>query len=174
MMMQKYIFVSFLNEIAEIGRRNEIDLSQKTVSLIISARDIHTFREAAEELFSEFCDRIQERRKRDRNDEASRICNYIREHFAEYDLSMDRVAEEVGVSLPAVRKAVQERTGKNYKDYLIYLRVEYAKLLLVKESLTVAEVCEKVGYGNISYFIKAFKKMTGVTSAVYRNQACSG
>jgi YesN/AraC family two-component response regulator len=32
----------------------------------------------------------------------------------------------------------------------------------------VAEVCERVGYGNISYFIRLFREVTGVTPAKYR------
>ena len=53
---------------------------------------------------------------------------------------------------------------------MIYLRIEYAKGLLEKGKLTVAEVCEKVGYGNISYFIKVFRETTGMTPAVWRDQ----
>ena len=83
-------------------------------------------------------------------------------------MSIEKAAENMHVSTSLVREAVYQHTGKMYKDYLIYLRIEYAKELLLKEELPVAEICQRVGYGNVSYFIKLFKEMTGVTPAKYR------
>ena len=74
----------------------------------------------------------------------------------------------MGVSKEAVRKAINNQTGKLYKDYLMYLRIEYAKILLLQENMTAEEVCQKVGYSSISYFTKLFKKETGVTPAKYK------
>ena len=54
------------------------------------------------------------------------------------------------------------------QDYIIHLRIEYAKELLTKEGYTVAETCQHVGYGNISYFIKLFRETTGLTPAQYK------
>ena len=82
---------------------------------------------------------------------------------------MEGVAQACGVSPAFVRTAVQKHTGRSYKDYLIELRMEYAKKLLAEEGLTVAETCQRVGYSNISYFIKAFKAQNGVTPANYKN-----
>ena len=67
-----------------------------------------------------------------------------------------------------VRQAVLIYTGKLYSDYLIYRTIEYAKVLLQQENFTIAEVCQQVGYGNVSYFIKIFREITGVTPAKYR------
>ncbi|MBO5069404.1 MAG: helix-turn-helix transcriptional regulator, partial [Roseburia sp.] len=73
-----------------------------------------------------------------------------------------------GVSKEKVRNAIHNQTGKMYKDYLMYLRIEYAKILLLQENMTAEEVCQKVGYSSISYFTKLFKKETGVTPAKYK------
>ena len=56
------------------------------------------------------------------------------------------------------------------RDYLIYLRIEYAKELLGQENISVADLCRKVGYGNVSHFIKLFREVTGVTPAKYRKK----
>ena len=44
-------------------------------------------------------------------------------------------------------------------------------MLLCQEDISVADLCGKVGYGNVSYFIKLFREITGVTPAKYRKQA---
>lgn len=53
----------------------------------------------------------------------------------------------------------------------MFLRIEYAKkLLMQEEDMTVAQICQKVGYSNIPYFIKLFKEMTGMTPAKYKGK----
>ena len=56
----------------------------------------------------------------------------------------------------------------SYKEYLTKLRIEEAKKLLVQEEISVNDVCQRVGYINVSYFIKIFQKYTGVTPTRYR------
>ena len=96
------------------------------------------------------------------------IYKYMNEHFAEYDLSVEKIAEECSVSVAAVRDAIKKHAGKTYIDYLMFLRVNYAIQLLAEENLTVAEICRQVGYSNVSYFIKMFKKMTGTTPSAFK------
>ncbi len=51
--------------------------------------------------------------------------------------------------------------------YVIYSRMERAKLLLRDSRLTVAEVAYEVGYEDPAYFIRAFRKLTGMTPGAY-------
>jgi len=62
-------------------------------------------------------------------------------------------------------------TGKTYKDYVVGLRMEYAKQLLQSGDLSVAEISMMVGYSSVSYFIRIFKEETGVTPAKYMNRS---
>lgn len=167
-LMQQCVFSNFLSEIARVARECQVVLSNQSISLIVSARSVESFQEAAWKLIQEFCESIQELRSRIENSESRRIYEYVSEHFAEYDLSIEKVASDLGTSVPVVRKAVLEHTGKKYKDYIIFLRIEYAKRLLLKGDLTVAEICQRVGYGNLAHFFKLFKEMTGMTPAKYR------
>ena len=167
-LLQQCVFSDFLSEIARVARECQVVLSNQSLSLIVSARSVESFQEAAQNLIKEFCESVQELRSRIENSESRRIYEYVSEHFAEYDLSIEKVASDLGTSVPVVRKALLEHTGKKYKDHIIFLRIEYAKRLLLKGDLTVAEICQQVGYGNLAHFFKLFKEMTGVTPAKYR------
>lgn len=169
LLMQQYIFTNFLSEVTRAARDYQIELSHQSLSLIISAKNVKDFKEAAEALIHDFCSCFISRKNQIMENENYRVFQYVNDHFADYNLSIEKAAGDLGTNAAFIRKAIREQTGKNYKDYLIYLRIEYAKTLLTRENLTVAETCEKVGYGNISYFIKAFKTMTGVTPANYKN-----
>lgn len=167
-LMRQYLFMEFLGEMNKAFREYRMEMSKQAVSLIISAKEIGQFRESAAALIRNFCEQHCRRKDELIKNESYRIFQYVNEHFSDYDISIESVAERMNTNVPAVRNAIKEYADKNYKDYLIYLRMEYAKELLVKEKLTVAETCQKIGYGNISYFIKAFKEHTGVTPAYYK------
>lgn len=62
------------------------------------------------------------------------------------------------------------RTGKNFNEYLNELRIDKASELLKRPGLKVSEVGELVGYNNSSYFIKVFRKKTGMTPSDFRNK----
>ena len=97
-----------------------------------------------------------------------KIYQYVNAHFTDYDLSIENVADTLHTSTAAVRAAIFKYTGKMYKNYLIYLRIEYAKQLLSSEDITIAETCRKIGYSNLSYFTKLFKETTGITPTQYQ------
>lgn len=168
-LMQQYQFTVFLSEFTKTAHELQIELSRQSVSLMLASRSIDQFAASAETMVGRFCRRVQEQKERLKDDETWQVMKYINENFSSYELSMEGVAQVCGVSPAFVRTAVQKHTGRSYKDYLIELRMEYAKKLLAEEGLTVAETCQRVGYSNISYFIKAFKAQNGVTPANYKN-----
>ena len=167
-LMLKCVVAEFLSAVSKVANEKRIELSNQNVSLIITAQNIESFKETAQELMHAFCNEIEKINEQMENDEAQRICNYINLHFSDYDLSIEKTAADLNTTTAMVRQSVLKLTGKMYKDYIIFLRIEYAKKLLLKDNMTVADTCQQVGYGNISYFIKLFKEITGVTPAKYK------
>lgn len=100
----------------------------------------------------------------------SQVMEYIRVHSTEYNMSLGRVAEEFQVSPVYLSKIIKAEVGKGYTDYLIELRMNEAERLLSEEDINVAEVCQRVGYLKVSYFIKIFQKYTGETPAKYKER----
>lgn len=169
LLMQQYLFTCFLNELLRIAHEHQIELSKQSISRMIAAKDPKQFSSAVSMSIHEFCTKFQEQKSRLSQDKSYQIFQYMNDHFTDYELSIEYIAAEFQTNTAFVRNSIQQHTGKNYKDYLIYLRMEYAKKLLVNDHLTVAQTCQAVGYTNISYFIKAFKSQTGVTPANYKN-----
>ncbi|GED25662.1 hypothetical protein BAG01nite_17640 [Brevibacillus agri] len=67
----------------------------------------------------------------------------------------------------------KQQTGHSPIDYLISVRLDRAKALLAQTDASLQEVAEGVGYSDLSYFIRAFKKHTGVTPGQFKEQAAS-
>lgn len=62
----------------------------------------------------------------------------------------------------------KKETGQNFMDYLTELRISKAKELLCGEELSVQDVAEQVGYRDLKYFSRLFKKLTGVSPSDYK------
>ncbi len=96
------------------------------------------------------------------------VVAYIEAHCTDYDLSLDMIASQAQITPQYLCVKLKQEIGMSYKEYLTKLRIEEAKKLLMQEEISVNDVCQRVGYINVSYFIKIFQKYTGVTPTRYR------
>lgn len=168
MLMQQYLFIDFTSEIIRLAKKIGVELSSSGTSLLASARNVKSFRAAGAELIQEFCEKNESLRLRKIVDEEYRIYSYVTNNFSNNNLSIESVADAMDTSIDSVRQAIQNQSGMNYRDYVIQLRINFAKTLLSTEDFSINEVCQKVGYLNVSYFIQLFKRKTGMTPMKYK------
>jgi len=100
-------------------------------------------------------------------DVVQQIKRYIADHSADH-ISLESIAERVGLSPFYISKVFKEETGVNYIDYLTECRIERAKALLSDQALSLKAITFEVGYHDPNYFSKVFKKMNGVSPSDYR------
>ena len=84
------------------------------------------------------------------------------------DICLTDVAAYVYLSPMYFGRIFKIHTGESFTDYLINIRINNAMKLLRNGDLKVLEVGKAVGYDNIKYFIRLFKKKTGVTPGEYK------
>ena len=85
------------------------------------------------------------------------IQRYIQEHYAE-DIQIAELAEKFHFSNSYVGSAFKKQLGITPLQYLIYLRINEAKKLLLKyPERPVAEIGKQVGYDDPYYFSRIFK-----------------
>ena len=92
---------------------------------------------------------------------------YIKQNYKK-NITLDEVAEYVGFSATYFSAFFKKETGEGFAKYLTRIRIEEAKELLRETGLSVAEICEEVGYSDRKHFTYTFHKMTGVNPAQYR------
>ena len=84
-------------------------------------------------------------------------------------ISLDDIAQVSAMTKNAFCKYFKKRTNKSYFTFLNELRIENAcKLLLSKESFSIAEIAEKSGFHNISNFNRQFKSVKKIVPSEYR------
>ncbi len=76
-------------------------------------------------------------------------------------ISMQRVAERLGMGYERFRKVFRERVGAAPGDYRIRRRVERARAMLAAGDTSVKEVAYALGYPDAFAFSRQFSKVTG-------------
>ena len=82
------------------------------------------------------------------------------------DLNLDYLSSEFAVSKYHLERLFKESTGVSIRKYIITRRIMMARRLLEKNNC-VTEVCDQVGFNNLSHFIRTFKKIVGVPPKQY-------
>ena len=95
------------------------------------------------------------------------VMKFIRQHFCE-DISLSDIAGKVFLNPIYISRLIKEQTGKNYTELLTEMRVGKAVELLEQTNLYVYEIADRVGYRNLKYFYKVFKKAMGGSPNDYR------
>lgn len=90
------------------------------------------------------------------------IFEYVNMHIEE-DMSLKSLAEEFHVNYSYLSQMFKTHTGTNFSSYLNQQRIQKAVELLKEGRFSVADVGDMVGYHEVSYFCKVFRKYTGKT-----------
>ena len=61
-----------------------------------------------------------------------------------------------------------EMVGTTIEKYLINLKIERVKELLVYDEMTLSEIAFQLGYSNVAYLSNQFKKITGLTPTYFK------
>jgi YesN/AraC family two-component response regulator len=94
---------------------------------------------------------------------------YIRFNI-DQPLSLNRLADTLGVHPSYLSRAFKKALGMTLIDYINKLRIEEAKYVLDHSNKSIAEAALSVGYNDPNYFSKVFHKLEHVTPHEYRKR----
>ncbi len=97
----------------------------------------------------------------------TKMLEYILSNYQE-DLKLEDLAEEFSFNYHYLSAYFNQQMKESFSDYLNRLRIEKACGLLNEGNLSIAQISERVGYSEHSYFSRVFKKMTGKTPSMWR------
>lgn len=103
------------------------------------------------------------------HEEINKILRYIHEHY-NTNLTLKSLAKYVSMEEHYISRLFKQKTGDNLINYVHKYRIEKAKIYLKETGLSVSEISWSVGFANDNYFIKIFKRFTGMTPSVFRYQ----
>lgn len=106
------------------------------------------------------------------NHEDEEIRNLQELLFKNYskNIKVADLADHANMSQRTFMRRFKAATGETPISYIQQLRINAARHLLENDLKTVREVCRKVGYEDLNFFRKLFKRYTGLTPTTYRDR----
>ncbi|MCR8629970.1 response regulator [Paenibacillus radicis (ex Xue et al. 2023)] len=95
------------------------------------------------------------------------VKQYIDEHYAE-KINLEELADLIPMSRSYLTVLFKQSTGITIWNYLVEVRMNQAKLMLLDQQLKIYQIANRVGYENSEHFSKLFKEYFGVTPKEYR------
>ncbi len=103
----------------------------------------------------------------DENNHVAKVKNYIQLNYSS-PLNVEDIAARIGLNRKYLSSIFKESTGVTVKQYIINVRMEYAKTLL-RDGYSVTETSASVGYSDPFVFSKAFKNYYGISPREYKS-----
>lgn len=91
---------------------------------------------------------------------------YIQFNYA-HDISIDDIAQAVGVSRSHLYRVFMSNVGQSPIDYLTDYRISESCYLLKNSQLSISEIAVSVGFFDQFYFSRVFKKHKGIPPSKY-------
>lgn len=114
-------------------------------------------------LFYLFLDKIVKNAMLGERDEYAVVARAKKLLEGEEERTVEEIARACNVSASCLRKKFKAREGVTLAAYRVREKIGRAKYLLEATDLSLAEIADTLGFYDVPYFCKVFKRITGVT-----------
>ena len=100
----------------------------------------------------------------------NKVIQYIQDHYKE-KIVLEDIAKQFNYSVGHLCRKFKEEIGDSIVNYIIKYRISIAmKLLFERQELSIEEIALEVGFNDVQFFDKTFKKLVGMTPGKYRKE----
>lgn len=92
----------------------------------------------------------------------------VESNIANENFGVDDICKEIAISRVQLYRKVKAVLGVNVNDYILGVRMQKAKYLLLNEDLSISEISFKVGFSSQAYFSTVFKSKFGFTPSEFK------
>lgn len=96
-----------------------------------------------------------------------KVLKYADENYR--DGSLTELASSLHYDFSWLSREIKRKTGKTYTEIVQEKRLSQASFLLTNTDMNISDIANQVGYDNISYFHKLFKKRFNMSPYKYKN-----
>lgn len=86
------------------------------------------------------------------------------------ELNLKEVSERLYLNTVYLGQIIKKETGATFAELLNQKRIKVAKQILLTKDASIEEICFQVGYTNLGYFYKIFKRICGESPKSYRQK----
>ncbi|WP_274361657.1 response regulator [Paenibacillus thermotolerans] len=140
-----------------------------TLGDLQSIRTVSQLKRFAHDMLKRLRDDMDIEVRSHRSQIVRQVLVYVEKHL-EHDVSLQAIADHVGLHPVSVSKIFKQEQGESLTETISRIRMEKASYLLKSTDERIYEIAAKLGYQNTPYFIKVFKKYFGLTPQEFRER----
>lgn len=163
----RFAVVAFLDSIGA-------DEAEYTEEIENAVQNIHNEDREVMEYFVEMLSTAMRIRNQINNYQGGKMLkkalDYIDDNYDNDALSLNLVAESIGMSANYLSAIFSQNMQKTFVEYVTKKRIDKAKKLLKQTDKVTAEIAKEVGYKDAHYFRFVFKKLQGCSPREYRGE----
>jgi len=145
-----------------------MDILRRTIVNLIHTHQMLRLKYGRNDQLEEQVDKVKMKSPDDQLLE--RVMKVINKNISNSDLSVDAIAEEVGISRVHLHRKMKELTGQTPHDFIRNIRLKQAANLLASRNMNITEVMYACGFNNAASFSTIFKKFYGMSPREYMNE----
>mgnify|MGYP001046750891 CR=1 FL=1 len=137
---------------------------------IVNAKTVTEVSSIGKSLYEDFIHLVHKQRTNPKYSKpVQNCCDYIENHLGE-PISISLLAQRIGYSDYYLSRKFKAETGDTISDYIKFVKIERAKMLLATTKMSIQAISDSLGFGTRNFFSETFRKIAGVPPAAYRKQ----
>lgn len=168
--------ISVLNTICRMAARKGgvhpvylHEISDKFAILIERAPNLPYLNKLVEVMLHDYCDLVREFSTRQYSELIKKAVDYIRMNI-DSPITLQSIADSIHANPSHLSRKFKQETGQSVTDFINLKRVESAKLYLQSGQKSITEVAFMVGFNDVNYFSRVFKKVTSMTPSQFMKE----
>lgn len=154
------------NEVTSLMRSISSSIGFNRITILLSILEIIASQKDYQILASPI---VQNSINESDSERLNKVYKYVINNF-QLEITLEKAASIASLSAPSFCRYFKKRTNKTFIQFLNEIRISNACRYLSEEDIPVTGICYICGYNNVSYFIKQFKGITGLTPLSYKKQ----
>lgn len=108
-----------------------------------------------------------QKRLEETDDRILKLRQYIKDNINK-EITLETLAEQICVTKSHLGRMFREGLGISPTQYIIRTKIQCAQRLLMTTNYSIRTIASEVGFSDVSYFIRLFKRNIGFTPQDYR------
>lgn len=115
----------------------------------------------------EYCDSVKNLSLKGFSSSVRKAIDFIRINLNQ-PISLDYISSALCLNSSELSRQFKKETGETIIEYINKRRINSSLFLLDNDELSITDVSFMVGYNDVNYFTKVFKKLKGMTPSQYK------
>ena len=159
----KQLFIQFIMDVYHLFQHLKPD---DMTTIIKKIESTNTFADLLDYMKDQLSDLFAQYRM---NENVANVLEGIGRDYQK-DLSLKDISKELYINPVYLGQLIKRETNSTFAELLNKQRIKAAQQLLLAKNDSIEDVCYAVGYSNVGYFYKVFRKLCGKSPKAYRKQ----